>query len=809
MLSAILKQQFAGEEQLPPFRYHVRDTIVDLEDGRVAFAVRAKGVPFEVSSDEQLENQYNSLNELFVSLAKAAAGRVAVWVHLDHYETEFSGNYKFSFEWMRDFNSRYMAKFKKQPIFENDFYLTFVLKPGMNDSLAETIREAEGMVQTVAQSLKAYDCEVLSSYERDGHLFSEFYEFIAYLYNGFWEPVPVTSLPLFQAVESSYLHHGYRCIETRRPDGSNRFAAYSDLKDFPPVTTRGRLNPLLQLPFPFLLGMSLTLLTSSEALRMLGQALNWMNSAGDQADEQQLELEAAKGAVMSGEVVFGEFHAALAVFGGTEKQAEDRATAARTAASGSCATRFVAAAMSAPETFFSMFPGNTKRRPRTMPKTTRSLLGLFSMNNYSSGKAKGNPIGDGTAVMPLRTSVNGVYHLNFHYSRPGVNDRGAKRAGHTLILGVTGTGKTTAQTVALAHLERFDFSLFAIDKDGSMRGMVEALGGTYLPLTSGVPTGLAPFQLPDTPMTRSFLYDLVEACGRKGDANRKTSAEDSRDIKLAVDNIFELPFEHRRFGALLLNIPDRGEDCLARRLADWCYGETDGRYAYALDNPTNAFDWKSFKRVGFDVTDFLVDGHPATEPILSYLLFLKKLMQQRQPQGGVMVTVVEEYWAPCKYPTTARQIEDVIRVGRRRGEFIVLVSQSPDEAMGTPLMPLILQQTATKVLLPNPEAVFKTEDGGGYWKLLSPKEFETLVSLDKESRMFLVKQGSQSAVARLDLEGMGDDIAVLAMAAEDFPLLEAAKAQAGQHPDQWVPAFKALRREAHAKDQSTTEGATS
>ncbi|WP_341353143.1 hypothetical protein [Xylella fastidiosa] len=48
-----------------------------------------------------------------------------------------------------------------------------------------------------------------------------------------------------------------------------------------------------------------------------------------------------------------------------------------------------------------------------------------------------------------------------------------------------------------------------------MRGFIEAVGGTYFRLASGEPTGLNPFQLPDTPQNRNFLYDLVGACGRK------------------------------------------------------------------------------------------------------------------------------------------------------------------------------------------------------------------------------------------------------------------------------------------------------
>lgn len=181
MLSAILKKQFAGEEQLPPYNYHVRDTIVSLEDGRVAFIVKAKGLPFEVTSDKVLENQYDGLNGLFLSVAKSTGSRLAVWAHLDHYQTEFKTDYRFGYEWMRLFSAKYMAKFEGTDIFENDFYLTFILKPGMNDNLEECIRELEEIQLIVTQTLAPYECEVLSMYEHEGHQFSQFYEFIAYL----------------------------------------------------------------------------------------------------------------------------------------------------------------------------------------------------------------------------------------------------------------------------------------------------------------------------------------------------------------------------------------------------------------------------------------------------------------------------------------------------------------------------------------------------------------------------------------------------------------------------------------------------
>ncbi len=791
MLSDILKRQFSSEEHLPPYNYHVRDSIVSLADGRTAFIIRCAGVPFEITSAGVLENQYDSLNQLFLTIGKTAGSRLMVWCYLNHYKTRYSKKYKFEHEWMQNFSDKYMGKFENFDTFENSFYCAFVLKPGPNNSMDECVEELEELQRIIVQTLSEYECEVLKTYEHNDNLYSEFYEFIAYLYNGFWERVPVTSLPLSDAIQTSTLHHSYKTIETRFPDGGRIYSQYFDLKDFPEPTTRGKLNPLLELPFSFILCLSFTYINVAESIRKINQSLNKLKSAGDEAVEQMEEMIRGKGALSSGQILFGEFHAALVVHGNSEKQIEDHGTAARTTLSGTCATLFVPATFSAPETFFSMFPGNVKRRPRPMPKTTRNLLGLFSMNTYSSGKQHGNPLGDGEAVMPLKTTAHGVYHFNFHYSMPHQDARGEKRAGHTCILGATGVGKTTLQVTMLSFLTRFDTQIFAIDKDGSMRGFIESHGGTYFRLTSGEPTGLNPFQLPDTPMNRSFLYDLVEACGRGGISS--STAEDVRDIKRAVDNLYELPFEQRRFGVIIQSIPDRGEDCLVRRLSNWCYGEIDGRFAYALDNPTNNFDWEHFHKVGFDVSDFLMEGHPATEPILAYLFHLKSLMTKR---GGGLVTVVEEFWLPLSFPTTANQILDSLKTGRRRDEFIVLVTQSPEDAIKSPLLPAILQQTPTKIYLPNPDAEYSPNDGGGYVRFgLNTKEFHKLKSLGQQSRMFLIKQGSQSSLARLDLTDMEEYISLLAMASDDFHVLEEAKERSGEHPDHWIPEFLKIRKQ--------------
>jgi type IV secretion system protein VirB4 len=57
-----------------------------------------------------------------------------------------------------------------------------------------------------------------------------------------------------------------------------------------------------------------------------------------------------------------------------------------------------------------------------------------------------------------------------------------------------------------------------------------------------------------------------------------------------------------------------------------------------------------------------------------------------------------------------------------------------------------------------------------------------------------VKQGNTSIVARLDLNGMADELSVLSGRAETLEVMEEAIARAGDNPAAWLPLFFANER---------------
>jgi type IV secretion system protein VirB4 len=637
------------------------------------------------------------------------------------------------------------------------------------------LKEVEQLGEELFKSLVDYDPEYLETYERNGIMFSHAYSFLGNLWNGFEEEWPVTAATARDLIPNTWMHFGYDAAEIRS-DLSSQFCTCYDLKDFP-KSGWGQLNPLLALPVEFTITQSFTAMTAFESNKAIDQQLNKLASVGDKARHQTDELKLAQGYVSTGELAFGDYHAALVVFGASAKQAIENGNLVATRAKGECGFVWAKATASAPFTYASQMPG-AKVKPRPMPKSSRNLASAFTLHDYSAGKSVGNPIGDGTAVAPLQTVSKKLYNFNYHATREDESNTGEKVAGHTLILGSTGVGKTAAQLTLATFFLRFDPMMFGIDVGRGMEIFWRQIRGTYIVLEAGKPTGLAPFGLPNTPTNRQHWYDLVTICGQ--DHEGKVSAQDKLRIKEAVDTVAELTdVRARTFSRLLESIPDEGGDSLYTRLSQWCH-VTNGRYAFVFDNEPGLLpDVTQLRRVAFEVKDFAKEGYEPSEALFTHIFFLKKLMKR---SGKLLMSIVEEFWLPLKFRMTREDIEATLSAGRKEGEFMVLVTQQPEQALASPVFPQIRSLTATKIYLPDPEGEYE------YYKRcnMTEKEFLEHNKLSKSSRTFLIKQGNQSAFATLDLYGFQDEMVVLSSSPENIALMDECIAEYGDDPDVWL-----------------------
>ena len=138
--------------------------------------------------------------------------------------------------------------------------------------------------------------------------------------------------------------------------------------------------------------------------------------------------------------------------------------------------------------------------------------------------------------------------------------------------------------------------------------------------------------------------------------------------------------------------------------------------------------------------------------------------------------------------------QDGLKTYRKQNAFMVFGTQSPADVLRSPIAHTILEQCATKIFLPNPQAAARDYvDGFG----LSEREFRLIrEELTPESRRFLIKQGLNSVVVELTLGGLDDALAVLSGRTETVELLDRLRARHGDDPKVWIPRFSELRRSA-------------
>ena len=473
------------------------------------------------------------------------------------------------------------------------------------------------------------------------------------------------------------------------------------------------------------------------------------------------------------------------------------------------------------QVFTSTLP-DAKKRPLSSIRSTTTLADQFSLHNFSVGKRTGNPMGDGSAMMPVETQLGGIHYLTTHDSDPGKDVTGQPISGHALLLGSTGTGKTTLQASLTSFCDRFNPMLFGIDYKQSMRLPMMMLGAEYFVLSEGIETGINPFQLNEEDfardpngviqqglaqkvreMIRQFLYSWVECIAAKPDG--KLDDGDSAKIARAVDAVMAEPLEMRRFSLVLQMIPDSS---LKSRLKEWGIDENGraGRHAWAVDSKTNIFDPLMMSRVGFDCTSILRpqpngDAHPATEKLLSALFFYKDLMKMNPAKAGRWtIFSIEEFWKPANFPLTQAQMLSSLKSGRMEYEMVWLISQQPSDAINCSIFEAINEQTSIRMLLPNPNANF--ED---YKKIgLTKKEFNKLKSLSKESRVFLIKKSNTSVFASADLHGFDDYLPILSGDTYGVKAAEAIIERIGsKDPNDWIPIFlkENTRRKTKREDE--------
>ena len=767
-----------------PYGRHVDDLTIETRDGLLIQFIHLDGLAFETADADEL-NYRKVLRE--AALRSLASSRFAIYHHIIRREVSPPMHGDFGDDFSAALDGMWRERLAAKKLYVNDLFLTLVRRPlqgriGLVDGLVKVLsgktgdgalakaaravdlRELNAGRESLLAALAPYGARALSVYSTVNGPCSEPLEFISTLYNGELRPVLSPGSDLGNYLPYRRVSFGAESIEFGRAGKLARgFAAMISIKDYPPQTAAGLLDDLLRLPHEMTVSQSFGFVDRQVSLDRMNLALRRMRSADEDSATLRQGLINAKDDVATGRAAFGEHHLTVMV-----RAAFPRALNEAAAEVISSLTEIGAIAVredvNLEPAFWAQFPGNFRDIARRALISTSNFAGFASGHNFPIGQSEGNHWG--SAVTVLETTSAGPYHFNFHN----------QDLGNFTLIGPSGSGKTVVLNFLLAQVRKFDPRIVFFDKDRGAEIFLRALGGRYDAIRPGEPTGFNPLSLADTPANRAFLTDWTSRLvARPGEV---LPADDLDRIREAVDANFGQQKSYRRlryFAELFRGGARPHALDIAARLAPW-WGK--GENAWLFDNERDHLDLDA-RTVGFDITQ-LLDSPALRTPAMMYLFHR---VEQRL-DGAPTLIVIDEGWKALDDDVFVGRIKDWEKTIRKRNGLVGFATQSASDALESRIASAIIEQAATQIFMANPKAQARDYIAGFG---LTEHEFNLVRTLPDTARCFLIKHGTDSVVARLNLSGEPDILTILSGRERSVRLLDDIRTDVGDDPAVWLP----------------------
>ena len=782
--ASTIYREYRSKGFLKYWTHYDDHTIIFENSTALMQVIQCKGFLFETATDEEIDIQSTLRNFLYKGMHVDELG---VYFHTIRKEgVLYDKNYSpldFEHGFASFLDKRWSEKWQQNTPFINEHYISIIVNishrsaydnPWVSKLMGEkiekipiasiltaydTLKEAVGRV---SNSLGKYRPSLLGLKEEHGQIRSEIIEFLGTIANcGEYSRTLLTPGAINNLIQRNRLYFGGRAIEMQQQDGINKFAGIVSIKEYGPKTWPGMLDAFLQQPFEMVITQSFQFLNKKRAMDEMELQQNRLKSSGDKGVSQIYDIEVALDMLMGGQISFGKHHLTIMGMSYDLEKLDEllsmiNVTLTNTGGVG------VRETINLEPAFWGQMPGNFDFLVRQAPIHTNNLAGYSSMHNYRSGKADGHYWGKATSI--LETVGYTPFYFNFH-----VND-----VGHTAILGPTGAGKTVLMNFLCAQALRAKCRIFFFDKDRGAEIFIRALGGEYNAIDPGKECNFNPFQLEDTPGNRSYLFEFLKLLAEAN--GEPLNSDDAAILHKAIDGNYKLDYKDRTMRNVASFFGFQGPGTLANRMSMWF---ENGSHAKIFDNATDLIELNKNSIYGFEMAE-LLQNKAALSPVLSYIFHKINISLDGKPS----VIVLDEAWALIDNEYFAHKIKDWLKVLRKLNTFVIFATQSVEDASKSSISDTLIQQTATQIFLPN----LKATDAYMRSFMLSEREYELVKTSDPSSRFFLVKQGSESNLARINLSGMDEVINILSGRASTVRLLDDIL-QKEKDPNVWIPLF--------------------
>jgi type IV secretion system protein VirB4 len=374
-------------------------------------------------------------------------------------------------------------------------------------------------------------------------------------------------------------------------------------------------------------------------------------------------------------------------------------------------------------------PGGYRNQYRSLYVTNRNYADISLIFSPETGSSKNEHLG-AEYLAALETRQRTAYFLNLHY----------QDVAHTLISGVTGSGKSFTCTFLLEHAQKYEPHTVIFDLGGSYRDLTSRLSGSYMRI--GVDHNaftINPFHLDPSRENLHFLFSFVKVLIESGEY--RMNDRDDKELHRTVQSLYELDAEARRLSTLAACLPLS----LRPHLARWV---EDGQYAALFDNAEDTLTCARFQAFDFEG---LQKYSQILEPMLFYILHRTNAGIYADATDRVLkLFLLDEAWLFFRNPTVKAYIVEALKTWRKRNAAMILATQSSADLIQNDLLQTVAESCGSLIFLANPRM-----DRGHYKTVfrLNDTEVELIAGLQPKRELF-IKRPDTAKVVRLEVPTM-------------------------------------------------------
>lgn len=333
--------------------------------------------------------------------------------------------------------------------------------------------------------------------------------------------------------------------------------------------------------------------------------------------------------------------------------------------------------------YFATVPGNYAMNLRRLYLLNSNYADLSFLFTILPGEKRNAYLGTEYLAV-LETDNDTPYYLNLHNGE----------IAHTLMLGMTGSGKTFLSVFLIESAQKYRPQTYIFDVGGSYESITHIFGGTYLNVgRESRDFTINPFSLRPTPENLQFLFSFFRVLIEGADQRYRLDFKEEQKLWSAIERVYMLEPEQRTLSNLASIV---GE--LKDRLHRWT---RVGQYGFLFDNPRDSLSFAEFQTFNFQGWN---DTPDALEPLLFYVLH-RASNQITDPAklGTFKMFLLDEAWLFFKNATIRNYIVQAEKTWRKHRAAMVLATQSIKELEESGLLPVVAECCPTKIFLANPE----------------------------------------------------------------------------------------------------------